>query len=206
MKNIANIIKQLKAVKEERELSIKQIVQMVAEDAEKHNTGDFLSESTIRRVFHEGSENANFDYNETIKPLVRVLLGMAENDAFEPELARVYYEQRNGLQDVVRFRTDEAARHIKHIEGLKEEHSQHLMQLKQDYAAKIAEIKALYASCNDAQTRTIEAFEQGINFHRDTIRFLMEAQAMERKAQERLHEEISRLNTEILKLKEYHKN
>lgn len=70
------IIVQLKAVKEERHLTIPEIKKMV--DA----TGTIIAETTIRRVFRDGSEkNDGFNYSNTLKPIAQALLVTDEPDA-----------------------------------------------------------------------------------------------------------------------------
>ena len=70
------IIIQLKAVKEERHLTIPEIKKMV--DA----TGTILAETTIRRVFKDGSEkNDGFNYATTLKPIAQALLVTDNADA-----------------------------------------------------------------------------------------------------------------------------
>lgn len=64
----AEIIQQLKAAKAERGLSISQIMSML------DKAGNYLSESTVKRVFRHDSESRNFDYQFTLLPLVGILL------------------------------------------------------------------------------------------------------------------------------------
>ena len=69
MTNTKDIIIKLKEVREEKGLSINNILDMV-EEAEAYPP----SRSTIQRLFAEGSENNSFKYEETIRPIARVLL------------------------------------------------------------------------------------------------------------------------------------
>ena len=63
------IIIQLKAVQEKKNLSIPDIIKMV------NASGEFVSETAIRRVFKPGSEkNDSFNYEHTLKPIAQVLL------------------------------------------------------------------------------------------------------------------------------------
>lgn len=59
------IILKLKEAKIKRNLSINDIVNL---------TGNYLSKTTVQRVFAEGSENISFRYEDTIRPLVKALL------------------------------------------------------------------------------------------------------------------------------------
>ena len=68
MINTRDIIVKLKEVRDEKGLSYSDILSLM----EKNN--DFLSKSTISRVFSEGSEDLSFRYEETIRPIAKALL------------------------------------------------------------------------------------------------------------------------------------
>jgi transcriptional regulator with XRE-family HTH domain len=68
MINTRDIILKLKKVRDEKGLSYGDILDLM----EKNN--DFLSKSTISRVFSEGSEELSFRYEETIRPIAKALL------------------------------------------------------------------------------------------------------------------------------------
>lgn len=90
------IIVNLKTVKEKQGLSIPQIKQMV--DA----TGAYLSLSTLRRVFAEGSEeDSSFSYENTIRPIAQVLL---INDVSEDE--SVTHDKINGLLAIIHHKAE----------------------------------------------------------------------------------------------------
>lgn len=68
MTNTRDLIIQLKEVREEKGLSYNDILSLMEKN------GDYLSKSTISRVFSDGSEELSFRYEETIRPLAKVLL------------------------------------------------------------------------------------------------------------------------------------
>ena len=68
MTNTKDIIVKLKEVREEKGLSYTDIINLL----EKNE--DYLAKSTISRVFAEGSEEASFKYEETIRPIANTLL------------------------------------------------------------------------------------------------------------------------------------
>lgn len=77
MTNTRDIIVQLKKVREEKNLSYSDILNLM----EQNNT--FVSKSTLSRVFAEGSEEMNFKYEETIRPIAIAMLDIEqieEND------------------------------------------------------------------------------------------------------------------------------
>lgn len=72
MTNIKEIIIELKKVREEKGLSYNDILDLMEEN------GDYLSKSTLSRVFADGSEEVSFRFNETIKPIANALLDIEE--------------------------------------------------------------------------------------------------------------------------------
>lgn len=68
MTNTKEIILKLKEVRKEKDLSYGDILDLM----EKNN--DYLSKSTISRVFQDGSEELSFRYEETIRPIAKALL------------------------------------------------------------------------------------------------------------------------------------
>ena len=70
MTNTKDIIMKLKEVREEKGMSYNDILDLMEKN------GDFLSKSTISRVFADGSEEMSFRYEETIRPIANALLDM----------------------------------------------------------------------------------------------------------------------------------
>ena len=66
---IADIVKRLKKVREENGLSYQRIFDLVQE------SGNYVSLSTIRRVFEDGSESYGWQYENTLKPIAAAVLG-----------------------------------------------------------------------------------------------------------------------------------
>lgn len=69
---ISEIILQLKQIRKERDLSLQDVHDLVSA------AGGYLSLSSVKRVFAEGSENQSFRYQDTIQPIVRALLSVTE--------------------------------------------------------------------------------------------------------------------------------
>lgn len=72
MTNVKDIIIQLKQVREEKGLSYNDILDLMEQNNE------FVSKSTLSRVFAEGSEEVSFKYEETIRPIANALLDIGE--------------------------------------------------------------------------------------------------------------------------------
>ena len=75
MENTKDIIQKLKEVKAEKGLSLNEIVDLVEQN------GDYVSRSSIQRVFADGSETLSFRYEETIRPIAKALLDIENIEA-----------------------------------------------------------------------------------------------------------------------------
>ena len=74
MTNSKDVIKRLKEVKAEKNLSLDAIVSLLEQN------GHFVSKSTLSRVFSDKSDDCSFRYEETILPLAHVLLDVGHNE------------------------------------------------------------------------------------------------------------------------------
>lgn len=79
MTNSKDVILKLKEVREEKGLSYADILDLMEKN------GDFVSKSTLSRVFAEGSEDIKFRYEDTIRPIAKALLDI-ENIEEDDEL------------------------------------------------------------------------------------------------------------------------
>lgn len=68
MINTRDVILALKQVKEEKELSLDKILALIEEN------GEFVSKTTLSRVFANGSEEQTFRYETTLRPIANALL------------------------------------------------------------------------------------------------------------------------------------
>lgn len=68
MTNSKDVILKLKEVREEKGLSYNDILELMEKN------GEYLSKSTLSRVFAEGSEEIKFRYEDTIRPIANALL------------------------------------------------------------------------------------------------------------------------------------
>ncbi len=75
MTNTQEIILKLKEVRKEKDLSYGDILELMEKN------GDYLSKSTISRVFQDGSESLSFRYEETIRPIAKALLDIETIEA-----------------------------------------------------------------------------------------------------------------------------
>ena len=76
MTNTKDVIQKLKEVKKEKDLSLDKIVSLMEQN------GEYVSKTTLSRVFSDGSEEKTFRYDTTLRPIANALLDI-EN--FEPD-------------------------------------------------------------------------------------------------------------------------
>lgn len=97
------LIKQLKEIKAKDEITYPRIMERMEKN------GKYVSLTTLRRVFSDGSElNANnFSYENTLLPIAEVLLHM--EDVPTPQ-DNPYAKEIDGLKAVIRVQNEEISR------------------------------------------------------------------------------------------------
>lgn len=93
-KKIAEIITNLKRVREENGLSYQKIVEMV------ENNGEYVSLSTVRRVFEDGSESYGFQFDNTLRPIANAVLGIYSDTDI------VSASEVEALKSIVSYKSD----------------------------------------------------------------------------------------------------
>ena len=115
--NLKEIVLQLKAVKEKEKLSVQDIIDKVEE------SGADVSESTIRRVFRDNSENdLGFTYARALKPIADVLLANEAELQDDPAL----HEKNRALNAII----EEKNREIEVLEDKVETLTARIEELK----------------------------------------------------------------------------
>lgn len=130
---IREVIKQLKIVREDRGLSLQRILDMVLE------SGGNISMGTVRRVFEDGSEERNFRYEDSIKPIADVLLNVQSTpstsgaDVAELDALRALVRYKNSyIAELEAVATNIDAR----VAAVKEEEQKKIDFLKEQIAVK----------------------------------------------------------------------
>lgn len=113
MTNTIEIIQQLKEVRVQKKLSIDQIMLMI------ENNGDYISKTTLSRLFSKKSEEMGFRYEDTIKPVAHALLGIDHIE--EDEVADV-----KAMKYIIQNKAQRIAALEKEIVELKEKHQKKL--------------------------------------------------------------------------------
>lgn len=125
-KMIADIIRKLKTVREENGLSYQKIVEMVEQ------RGQYVSLSTVKRVFEEGSESYGFQYANTLKPIYEAVLGVYEPS--KPDAITV--DEVDALKAVVAFNSEQIKTLSAKLENQGALYEERIAFLKQQIALK----------------------------------------------------------------------
>lgn len=128
-----NTIHRLKEIKEEQDLSISQIMDMM------EKRGQYVSEATLKKLFAKGSEERKFRYQDSIAPVADVLLDI--------------YGDNSGLQDVVS---------LKQIIKEKNKYIELLVCKLEELEAEAEERRKLYDDRKQAYEKTIESLEDQV--------------------------------------------
>ena len=127
MANMKDIILKLKKIRDERDLKNNVIMQMV-----KAN-GDYLSKTTISRVFADGSEDIAFSYEGTIRPIANALLNM--EDIEDDDSADV-----QAMKSLLKYKIE----CIEEFERIIEQKDLELAEMKNKYHDKLEKIREEY--------------------------------------------------------------
>jgi transcriptional regulator with XRE-family HTH domain len=141
MTNTKDIIVKLKAVREEKGLSYSDILDLMEKN------GDYLSKSTLSRVFAEGSEELSFKYEETIRPIANALLDIetiedtddldlkAMKSLLKYKIQRIE-ELEAQLQSVEADLANEKVKHHEKIDSVREQYTKTIDFLKEQISLK----------------------------------------------------------------------
>ena len=123
-KKIADIVSKLKKVREENGLSYQKIVELVEKN------GDYVSLSTVKRVFEDGSEAYCFQFENTLKPIANAVLGIySETDI-------VSASEVDALKSIVAYKSDRITELEARLERTEDSYRRRLDFLKEQIALK----------------------------------------------------------------------
>lgn len=125
MERKRELIIKLKQYREEHGFSHKRIVDIVCEYAEQNNTDDYVSLSTVKRVFRDGSEDDDsFNFDQTIRPIAAALLGSdsVSHKAHDKDLSISLLRYKNErIQQLEKQLEDERELANRRVDFLKEQ-------------------------------------------------------------------------------------
>ena len=123
-KKIADIISKLKRVREENGLSYQKIVELVEKN------GDYVSLSTVKRVFEDGSESYGFQFENTLKPIANAVLGIYSDTDI------VSASEVDALKSIVAYKSDRITELEARLERTEDSYRRRLDFLKEQISLK----------------------------------------------------------------------
>ena len=168
MNKTRDLIIKLKAVKEEKELSLNKIADLIEAN------GDFISRSSIQRVFADGSEDSSFRYEETIRPIAKALLdieNIEDDDNLDTQTMKTllkYKIQRieeleQQLEQLHNALDKEKLKHHDKIDNIRAEYERKIDFLKEQIAYKDKRMDFLLESIDKKDKRLDELITHIMN-------------------------------------------
>lgn len=161
MNNSKEIIIKLKEVRLEKGLSLNDIVDLVEQN------GDFISRSSVQRVFADGSEDATFKYDETIRPIANALLDIDRietEDDLDTQALKILLQYKNQTIKELELQLDKEK--LKYHEKLDKERDQSRKSiefLKEQVAYKDKRMDLLLDSVKEKDARFNELLDHILN-------------------------------------------
>lgn len=161
MNNSKEIIIKLKEVRIEKGLSLNDIVDLVEQN------GDYISRSSVQRVFADGSEDATFKYDETIRPIANALLDIDRietEDDLDTQALKILLQYKNQRIKELELQLDKEK--LKYHEKLDKERDQSRKSiefLKEQVAYKDKRMDLLLDSVKEKDARFNELLDHILN-------------------------------------------
>lgn len=154
------IILKLKEAKIERNLSINDIVNL---------TGNYLSKTTVQRVFADGSEHTSFRYEDTIRPLVKALLDIdtiEESDDMDTKALKSLLKLKNQrIEELETLLQEEKIKSIEKIEKERKHYESHIALLNEQIAIKDKRMDAQAEKYDRKDAQYTELVNRLLNCH-----------------------------------------
>ena len=153
------LLHKLRIARDTKGLSYQDIVDITEEN------GEAVSLSTVKRIFQKDSDLDDFRYHQTVRPIIRAVLGMdgeTEKPAAEPtvEQAEQYYATIEGLKAVVDLKHEQ-------IVALQKENSRLTSELA-DF--KVDRKEELKKQTEDSQKK-LDHLKEEIVWYRDSLKW-----------------------------------
>ena len=124
MINTREVILTLKEVRKEKNLSFDKILDLLSEN------GQYLSKSTLSRVFADGSEDKSFRYEETLRPIANALLDIETIEQDDDIDTQAY-------KSILRLKKDLITEYSEQNRRLREENETIKAKERMKYAEKL---------------------------------------------------------------------
>ena len=124
-KQIAEIVQKLKKVREEHGLSCQEIVDLVEKN------GEYVSLSTVKRVFEDGSEDYRYQYENTLRPIANAVLGLYSETIETPSAGEV-----DAMKAIITYKSEKIDELQAQLLRIEESYKRRIDFLKRQIALK----------------------------------------------------------------------
>ena len=161
MNNTKEVILKLKEVKEEKGLSLNEIVELVEKN------GDYISRSSVQRVFSDGSEDGSFRYEETIRPIANALLDIdtiEDTDDMDIQAMKTLLQYKNKrIVELEALLDKEKVRYHEKLDKERDRSQKSIDFLKEQVSYKDKRIDMLLEAVHAKDKRFDELLEKFMN-------------------------------------------
>lgn len=168
MADTRKIIQKLKEVRDEKGLSLNDIVALVEKN------GDFTSRSTVQRVFSDGSESLTFRYEDSIRPIANALLDIdtiEDDDEIDTQAMKSLLQYKNQkikeleqqLKQAESARDKEKLKYHEKLDKEREQYQRSIDFLKEQVSLKDKRMDLLLDSVSEKDKRINEILSHIIN-------------------------------------------
>ena len=161
MTDTKKIISLLKQVKDEKKLSLDAILELIEKN------GDFVSKSTLSRIFREGSEDTGFKYETTIRPIADAILDIDNIEVYDDTDTKAYKSLLQLKKEIIsELKSSNEQTKVEYAEKLQEKTDR--FQRSLDFVTHQIELKdqridALLSMNNELMLRNNELLKQLMN-------------------------------------------
>ena len=167
MVKVRDIVIRLKKVKEEKGLSYNDIIALMEKN------GDYISKSTLSRVFADGSENQGFRYEITIRPIAKALLdieNIEDDDTMDVQAMKTILKYKSA-------RIEELESQIKDMESALDKQkiraNEKLEEERERFNRSIEFLKEQVAYKDKRMDMLLEAVEKKDKLHEEMLEKLL---------------------------------
>ena len=161
MTNCRDLILKLKAVREEKSLSLGEI------EARTDKNGEHVSIATLSRVFAEGSENGSFRYEGTLKPIANAILDIdtiEEDDDLDTQALKIMLQYKaDKINELEAALDHEKVKHHDKMEKEREQYSKRIEFLMKQIDLKDNRIDQLLEAIFTKDKQQKELLEKVLN-------------------------------------------
>ena len=155
------VIQKLKEVRNEKGYSYTDIENLMAKN------GDSLSRSTISSVFTDGSEDDNFDYEYTIRPIAKALLDIEtieDTDELDVQAMKMLLKLKmEKIQEVEAALNKEKVKHNERVDQIREQYNKRVDFLMNQIELKDKRIDFLLDANQKKDELNLKMTEQILN-------------------------------------------